>query len=209
MTVLITTKQRVRWTGKRFGEWEVLSVPFVPKGKKSKHVLCRCTCSTTSVVGCSALLRGRSRKCTACACTVHGHRAANSQSPTYTSWRGINQRTTEPNNPDFPRYFGFIDPRWMGKGGFQTFVSEVGVRPPNTSAGRFLDLGAYSTRTFSWMTHQQQLWHKKEARVLMDVVEENQITPVELWHLLGMYRRIWKDQQLQVKEQTKKGTLTA
>lgn len=197
MTTTIPTRSRTRkWVGKKFGSWMVMSVPFIPRGKNRKHVLCRCTCSNTSVVACDNLRRGKSRQCMECHSPHHGYK----NSPTHASWRCIVQRTTNENNNDFANYFGLIDPRWIGKNGFRTFIGEVGERPPNTTAGRFLDLGAYSKRTVSWMTREQQLWHRREATVLMTAMELGQVTRVEVWDLLGMYRRIWKDQ---IQETTK------
>jgi hypothetical protein len=204
-------KRKVRWTGKKFGQWTVMSVPFIPRGKKRKHdensssarahVLCRCKCSRIVMVACDSLKRKHSRQCTDCAIPKHGYW----NSPTYTSWRCIVQRCTNENATGFANYFGLIDPRWLGIRGFQTFLSEVGERPKGTTAGRFLDLGAYSKRTFSWMAHEQQLWHRREAGILMRAIEADppQITFAELDNLVAMYRRMWHEQKMQVKEQQK------
>ena len=62
----------------------------------------------------------------------HGHRKKNKSSPTYVSWLMMNQRCSNKNKADYENYGGRgirVYFGWVGRGGFQEFLKDVGKRP--------------------------------------------------------------------------------
>jgi hypothetical protein len=52
-----------------------------------------------------------------------------------------------------------VSRRWLAKDGFQNFLLDMGIRPPNTSLGRVLDGNLYSKKTCEWQTPAEQGAH--------------------------------------------------
>jgi len=93
----------------------------------------------------------------------HGH-ATGKRSLTYTSWRCMVQRCTNPSHTSFVNYASVpIDHRFLARGGFAFFLETVGKRP---TRGHTLDrvnaaLG-YVPGNLRWATKRQQ--EKNKAR---------------------------------------------
>ena len=69
------------------------------------------------------------------------------------------RRCTKPSSDNY-RYYGAIGvnvcSQWLGEDGFKNFLADLGPRPPNTSLGRYLDLGDYEPGNCCWMKRLEQ-----------------------------------------------------
>lgn len=95
----------------------------------------------------------------------HGHRPRGKRTPTYISWSAIHDRC---GNPKFPWYADVrVCKRWSGEHGFQNFLFDLGPRRPNTTLGRFLDMGDYEFGNVAWMTKGEQMAEQRKKRKFM------------------------------------------
>ena len=147
--------------------------------------LCRCICGQTTKVrgadlasghiqssGCFArenlsVLRS-SQLGKASLCYKHGHGAAKHISRTYSSWKSMIWRCTNPKGKDWPHYGGAIPPvrvceRWRD---FENFLADMGERPAGTTLGRFGDVGNYEPGNCSWQTWKEQREEQKNKKQL-------------------------------------------
>lgn len=91
---------------------------------------------------------------------THGHRTRKRSSITYTSWRMMIQRCTNKKREDYERYGGrgilvYFD--WMGPGGFESFLKDVGKRPSKAySLDRINPNGNYEPGNVRWATKKVQ-----------------------------------------------------
>jgi hypothetical protein len=72
-------------------------------------------------------------------------------------------------NPKFPAYLNVrVCERWSDKEtGFQSFLADLGERPPSATLGRFMDIGDYENSNVSWMSKAEQLAEQKKKRQFM------------------------------------------
>lgn len=91
--------------------------------------------------------------------------------PEYAVWVNMIQRCTNPNHPRYEDYGGRgveVCEQWQGEGGFETFLTDVGRRPPNPpgwskrrsyhSLDRIDNLGDYEPGNVRWAsTHTQRV----------------------------------------------------
>ena len=85
---------------------------------------------------------------------IHGHGRTSRQTPTYSSWRNMINRCTNPRIACFRSYYcgvGICE-RWRA---FPNFLADMGERPPGMTLGRFLDIGSYTKENVKWMTSQE------------------------------------------------------
>jgi hypothetical protein len=69
---------------------------------------------------------------------------------TYNSWRNMKQRCTNPRNPAYKYYGGkgiTVCKPWLN---YQSFVKDMGQRPPGTSIDRINNRGNYEPGNCSW-----------------------------------------------------------
>lgn len=67
---------------------------------------------------------------------THGHAAGTKPTPTYTSWKAMKNRCSNPKNKKFSRYGGrgiAFDPRWIK---FEHFLADMGECPSGYSLER-------------------------------------------------------------------------
>lgn len=133
--------------------------------------LCACECGVERVVRAGSLQRGRS---TSCGCTRdvakwathHGHQRGGKQSPTYTTWRAMLRRCSDPGHPSYKDYGGRgigVCDAWRS---FEAFLSDMGERPE----GKYLDRidcdGDYSAGNCRWTTNRENNNNRRNNRRL-------------------------------------------
>jgi len=151
--------------------------------KYFKYWLCRCSCpaATEKAIRSDALLNKRTRSCGCLAKEVahmrsgskhpsfrHGHSKRKQMSPEFHSWRGMIYRCSPKNKTDYSNYFGrgiTVCDRWRGKGGFENFLADVGLRPEGTSIDRWPNKdGNYEPGNCRWATAKQQNNNRRKRR---------------------------------------------
>lgn len=89
----------------------------------------------------------------------HGHSGnGRNRSRTYSSWSNMVQRTTNFSRKDFETYGEVgIDPSFLGRGGFENFLREVGERPSRKhSIDRIDNTKGYFPGNLRWATRRVQ-----------------------------------------------------
>lgn len=99
----------------------------------------------------------------------HGHW----NSITYTTWRGMVQRTTNPAHRSFPLYAGKVAPEFLGPGGFARFLETVGERPSKAHTLDRIDPSrGYEPGNLRWATKIVQERNKIRRMYYGRTVEE-------------------------------------
>lgn len=82
---------------------------------------------------------------------THGHCLKGRPSPTYQTWRGMVERTTNFAHKSFESYGALgIDPDFLGKGGFERFLAHVGERPEGHTLDRIKNDVGYFKGNLRW-----------------------------------------------------------
>jgi len=166
--------------GQKFGRLTALERVENAKNRDARW-LCQCDCGNTKVVRGHYLTNGTTKSCGCyqreCAKTLHlhfhrttmthGHSAGYTKTPEYSTWNAMIQRCTNPNHRNYPRYGGAgvtVCERWMT---FTNFLADMGERPPNTTLGRFGDVGSYCKENCAWQTQAEQNMEKVLKRAAM------------------------------------------
>lgn len=121
--------------GQRFGKLLVtkLSNLYIKPsdGKREKRWLCVCDCGGSTETSQRKLETGHT---TSCGCTqrVRGGKTKTEEyGPSYSVWKMVMQRCTNPNFVSNAGYYGRVSvcSRWQGDDGFDNFLEDMGVRP--------------------------------------------------------------------------------
>jgi hypothetical protein len=78
-------------------------------------------------------------------------------SPTYLSWRNMQYRVNNPNNPNYQSYGGrgiTIDPKWND---FEVFLADMGEKPEKLTLDRIDNNKGYSKDNCRWTTRTKQV----------------------------------------------------
>ena len=148
---------RVDLTGKTFGKLTVQS--FATRENGQTKWLCLCECGKTIIALHGNLQTGQTQSCgnhKAESSVTHGL----SGTPEYRSWQSMRQRCLDPTSHSYWRYGGrgiTIDEEW---GNFETFLRDMGPRPPNTSIHRVDGDGPYHKSNCIWADAKTQAKEK-------------------------------------------------
>ncbi len=166
--------------GQRFHRLLVVSKFHKVEGDKKRiHWLCKCDCGNTTSTKASHLINGNVKSC-GCLMrerhTKHGHcktitknkRQRKSRTPTYITWECMIQRTTNPNNPNYQKYYGIrgitVCDRWRI---FSNFFEDMGERPSlKHKLERRENNKGYSKDNCTWSTHKEQMNNTRRNHIL-------------------------------------------
>lgn len=175
-----------RLTGQRFGKLLVIESRGL-NSRNSVMWLCHCDCGGSKLVDSSSLVSGKIR---ACGCTrgnpTHGHTRGGILSPTFSSWRSMIARCTQPSKPAFSYYRSnniTVCDEWKS---FENFLADMGVRPSlDHSIDRHPNkMGNYEPGNCRWATKQEQANNRITNRLF--TYRGREITFAELVRETGM-----------------------
>lgn len=174
--------KKINISGLRFGR--LLVVRELPKRGRDITWECLCDCGEIATVSTDRLRRGVTKSC---GClfsellsqrnTTHGQY----RSPEHQTWRGMNERCSNPSHSDYHRYGGRgirVCERWSS---FELFLSDMGKRPNGTQIERIDNDGNYEPGNCRWATIREQSRNKStnhlveyrgETMVLVDAYKK-------------------------------------
>lgn len=178
-------------TGQSFGSWTVIEHAGYSSGKARIALWkCRCVCGEEAVVYGTALRGGHSTCCSECvkgkiskSRTTHGM----TDSPTWLSWKSMQNRCTCETSPDYPTYGGRgikVCARWDS---FENFLADMGERPRGKTLDRKDSNGNYEPGNCQWSTPKRQA-NNRSNNTFVEFKGER-LTYSELGERLGMDRR--------------------
>lgn len=185
--------------GRRFGRLFVKSIASIsPAGRKS--CLCICDCGVEVVRLWANLTQsekdGRRQSCGCWAKEITGQtfREYNetgentkhglTATRTYVTWQAMLARCNRPQHPSYPNYGGrgiHVCERWSS---FQSFVADMGIRPPNTSIDRINNDGNYEPGNCRWATQKEQTRNTRVNALVM--FQGREVTLAELAEIAGV-----------------------
>jgi len=84
--------------------------------------------------------------------------------PLYSTYKSMKVRCFDTNHPSYKNYGNrgiTICDRWLGKDGFDNFVSDMGKRPEGKTLDRKDNNGDYSPLNCKWSTNEEQLSNRR------------------------------------------------
>lgn len=113
----------------------------------------------------SSLWRQRITESNVAKKTTHGMTAKRQRPPEYQAWRSMKKRCFLKTDPNYGNYGGrgiTVCERWLGKDGFNNFVTDLGARPGSGySLGRIDNDGHYESSNCRWETAVEQCRNRR------------------------------------------------
>lgn len=180
--------KRTNLLGQRLGR--LLVVRLYKRGKQGQTPVwtCLCDCGQAVNVRAGELRNGDTRSCGCLRreraakmrreATRHGHKAGGKKSPTYGSWKSMNDRCHYPNNISYPNYGAIgrtVCEEWRtvcygGRpGAFERFLaylmeSGIGLRPEGMTLDRIDNDRGYEPGNIRWATGSEQAVNRPQRQ---------------------------------------------
>lgn len=160
-------------TGMVFGYLTVLGLAESSKNKHGNTCykwFCRCSCGKISVARSINLKSGNTTSCGCFRVKVLTDRVkthGKSNSATYSTWSSMITRCTNKNELNFKYYGGrgvSVCGRWMCS--FESFLEDMGERPPGCSIDRINNSGNYEPGNCRWSTRREQCRNKRSNKLI-------------------------------------------
>lgn len=153
-------------TGQRFGRLVVVAVHTRARRVPQTDTtwLCQCDCGRQRIVPRGSLVGGYTQSC---GClwreriTKHGQTTHYRFTGTYTSWKSMKRRCSDPNYHQFKDYGGrgiTVCERWLT---FENFFADMGQRPKGHSIERVDNNAGYSPENCVWIVSRDQHKNKR------------------------------------------------
>lgn len=130
---------------------------------RKRSYLCSCTCGGSITTSGTSLRNGNTKSCgcvarekTVARCTKHGHATRSGSLPEYEAWNMTKQRCENPNQRDYKRYGArgiTVCDRWRC---FESFLADMGRRPPGYTLERRDNNLGYEPSNCVWATRKSQ-----------------------------------------------------
>lgn len=164
--------QRVDLSGRRFGKLLVIAYSHETRDKHNVNIYWswECDCGERGVSRYSSLITRKKTCCRACSNaaaalkrTIHGYAKKDRSYSMYTSWVGMRQRCSNPNNQAFENYGGRgirVCAEWDS---FDRFLRDVGPSPgAGFSLDRINNSGNYEPGNVRWATKKEQQRNRRQ-----------------------------------------------
>jgi hypothetical protein len=160
--------RRLALEGQRFGRLSVISLAGVKNGMSLW--LCHCDCGKESTVIGKHLRTGNTKSCGCLQAErrlrlTHGHARRGSVSRTFSKWRGMIRRCTDPRCKNWKDYGGRgigVCDRWLAS--FENFLSDMGEAPAGLTIERIDNSLGYEPGNCRWETVANQCRNRRSNR---------------------------------------------
>lgn len=162
-------------TGQIFGQITVKNYSHTI-GKKAYWV-CVCSCGKELVIHGISLRCGNTKSCghdryinAAAASKIVSTKHGMEGTPTYRSWKSMKERCLKENHKSYAYYKSIeICQSWIDS--FESFLSDMGIRPEGTTLDRKDNNDGYNKDNCRWATHKEQA-RNRSSSVFLDIKGE-------------------------------------